>query len=199
MTGNTDKGNTGRGNTGRGNTGTGNAFLRPTRNDDGKRWWDDVVVEVGSTQIPVVLVSDGEAITGVHFDLPDRDKAFAEDRWVRDSAAVRDAAQQLAEYGAGDLKEFDLALRPRGTEFQMKVWAALTSIPYGTTTSYGAVADAIGRHGSGRAVGSAVGSNPIAIVIPCHRVIGASGALTGFGGGLDNKVALLRREGVTAF
>lgn len=167
------------------------------RHDAGKRWWDDVVVEVGATRIDMAVVSDGEAITGIHFRGPGDD--LVGDHWVRDRAPVRAAIEQLGDYAAGDLKEFDLVLRPTGTEFQMRVWDALTSIPYGTTTSYGAIAHAISRPGSGRAVGSAVGSNPIAIVIPCHRVIGSNGALTGFGGGLDNKVALLRREGITAF
>ena len=176
---------------------TTRALSSRIRRDTGKRWWDDVVVEVGTTRIDMAVVSDGEAITGVHFRGHGDD--LVGDDWVRDRSPVRAAIEQLCDYGAGDLKEFDLVLRPTGTEFQMKVWDALTSIPYGTTTSYGAIAHAIGRPGSGRAVGAAVGSNPIAIVIPCHRVIGSNGALTGFGGGLDNKVALLRREGVTAF
>lgn len=177
---------------------TRTTFLRTT-DDNGRRWWDDVVVEVGSTHIDMTVVSDGDAVTGVHFRLPGESDRLPREEWVRDRRAVREAVEQLTEYGAGDLKEFDLPLRPSGTEFQVKVWEALACIPYGTTTSYGSVAAAIGRPGSGRAVGSAVGSNPIAIVIPCHRVIGANGALTGFGGGLDNKVALLRREGITAF
>ena len=175
------------------------AFLDPVPNGSANRWWDDVVVEVGSARIGLVVVSDGEAVTGVHFGHEQSANPLNSAGWVRDRRAVREAVEQLTEYGAGNLKEFDLPLRPVGTRFQMEVWEALTSIPFGITTSYGVVADAIGRPGSGRAVGSAVGSNPIAIVIPCHRVIGADGALTGFGGGLDNKVALLRREGVTAF
>ena len=178
---------------------TTHTFLDPPTRDSGRRWWDEVVLELGATRIDLVVVSDGEAVTAVHFGRPQEGGSFDASGWVRDGKAVRDAAEQLAEYGEGNLKEFELPLRPTGTDFQMKVWEALTSIPYGTTTSYGGVAEAIGRRGSGRAVGSAVGSNPIAIVVPCHRVIGASGALTGFGGGLDNKVALLRREGVTAF
>ena len=173
-------------------------FLEPAAGDSGNRWWDDVVVEVGPTRIDMVVVTDGDAITGVHFG-SSRSGFRPDECWVRDRKAVRDAAEQLCEYGAGDLKDFDLPLRPSGTGFQMSVWEALASIPYGTTTSYGAIAHTIGRPGSGRAVGSAVGSNPIAIVIPCHRVIGSNGALTGFGGGLDNEVTLLRREGITAF
>lgn len=178
---------------------TATLFLDANPRDSGKRWWDDVPVKVGGTRIDMLVVSDGEAVTAMQFGSSKSRKSPIPQGWVRDRKAVSEAAEQLAEYGAGDLKEFDLPLRPTGTDFQMKVWAQLTAIPYGTTTTYGRIADAIGRSGSGRAVGSAVGSNPIGIVVPCHRVIGASGALTGFGGGLDNKVTLLRREGITAF
>lgn len=174
-------------------------FLDVNPHDTGRRWWDDVPIKVGTSRIDVTVVSDGEAITAIHFGASKSRKSTPIDGWVRDPKAVREAADQLARYGEGDLKDFDLPLRPSGTPFQMDVWAELAAIPYGSTTTYGRVADAIGRRGSGRAVGSAVGSNPIGIVIPCHRVIGANGALTGFGGGLDNKVILLRREGVTAF
>lgn len=174
-------------------------FLETTLRDSGKRWWDDVPVKVGKSRIDMLVVSDGEAITEIQFGSSKSRKLRFPQGWVHDRRAVSEAAEQLAEYGAGDLEDFDLPLRPTGTEFQVKVWAELTAIPYGTTTTYGRIADAIGRSGSGRAVGSAVGSNPIGIVVPCHRVIGANGALTGFGGGLDNKVTLLRREGITAF
>lgn len=175
------------------------AFLDRSSTDSGQRWWDGTVIEVGSARIEMLVVSDGDAITGVHFGGPHAGAGAIREGWVRDRRAVREAVEQLGDYADGNLKEFDLPLRPNGTPFQMDVWEALTSIPYGTTTSYGAIARDIGRPGSGRAVGSAVGSNPIAIVVPCHRVIGSNGALTGFGGGLENKVALLRREGVTAF
>jgi len=105
-----------------------------------------------------------------------------------------DAVAQLRAYFAGELTEFDLAFRPQGTPFQQSVWKALVGIPYGETTSYGAIAKAIGKPDAVRAVGAANGANPIPIVIPCHRVIGASGKLTGFGGGLDVKQKLLRLE-----
>jgi methylated-DNA-[protein]-cysteine S-methyltransferase len=105
---------------------------------------------------------------------------------------------QLEAYAAGELTSFDLLLHPQGTAFQHDVWDALLEIPYGVTTTYGRIADQIGRPTGSRAVGAAVGANPIGIVIPCHRVIGANGSLTGYAGGLENKVALLQLEGITA-
>ena len=101
---------------------------------------------------------------------------------------------QLAEYFAGERTAFDVPLDMTGTPFQKAVWALLEEIPYGTTTSYGALAERLGSVGKSRAVGLANGKNPVAIIVPCHRVIGASGALTGFGGGLDIKVFLLELE-----
>ena len=107
---------------------------------------------------------------------------------------LRRTAQQLAEYFAGARTEFELELAPEGTPFQQLVWRALRAIPYGATVSYGHVANAIGRPAASRAVGAANGRNPIAIIVPCHRVIGASGALTGYGGGLPAKQFLLEHE-----
>jgi methylated-DNA-[protein]-cysteine S-methyltransferase len=104
------------------------------------------------------------------------------------------AERQLAEYFAGDRTGFELPLRPRGTEFQERVWAALSGIPYGLTRSYRELAAEIGRPSCVRAVGAANGQNPLPIVIPCHRVIGADGSLTGYGGGLPTKTWLLRHE-----
>lgn len=117
----------------------------------------------------------------------------------RGSSALLDAAaRQLAAYLAGDREAFDLPLAPAGTAFQLRVWEALRAIPYGATCSYGALADAIGRGpAASRAVGMANGKNPLAIVVPCHRVIGASGALTGYAGGLDAKRWLLAHEAAT--
>lgn len=106
--------------------------------------------------------------------------------------------RQLAEYFAGQRSFFDLPLSPRGTPFQLAVWRALRSIPYGRTRTYGDIAEQLGRPGASRAVGMANHSNPIAIVIPCHRVIGASGRLTGYAGGLDKKEYLLSFEHVSA-
>jgi methylated-DNA-[protein]-cysteine S-methyltransferase len=116
------------------------------------------------------------------------------DAWVRDDAAFDDAVEQLDAYFAGELTEFDLELDLDGTAFNRQVWTALRDIPYGETRSYGDIARVIGSPGASRAVGAANGRNPIAIVIPCHRVIGASGALTGYGGGLDRKRQLLELE-----
>lgn len=105
-------------------------------------------------------------------------------------------ARQLREYFAGDRRTFDLPLAPIGTDFQRRVWDALCAIPYGETCSYGALAQAIGNPKAARAVGMANNRNPISIIIPCHRVIGANGALVGYGSGLPIKETLLRLEGV---
>jgi methylated-DNA-[protein]-cysteine S-methyltransferase len=106
-----------------------------------------------------------------------------------------DAAAQLQAYFAGKLERFELPLSPQGTKFQRRVWSAVAAIPYGTTTTYSAIAAELGMPAASRAVGAANGRNPLAIVVPCHRVIGASGALTGYGGGLHRKRALLELEG----
>ena len=107
---------------------------------------------------------------------------------------LRETEEQLRAYFAGELQCFDLPLAPRGTEFQRRVWDAVAAIPHGTTTTYSGLAAVIGSPRASRAVGAANGRNPLPIVVPCHRVIGASGALTGYGGGLDVKRALLALE-----
>ncbi len=117
-----------------------------------------------------------------------------ESDWIFNEKPFAAARQQLAEYFAGERKDFDLPLQLSGTEFQVQVLEELQKIPYGETTSYGDIATRIGRPKAVRAVGAANGRNPLPIVIPCHRVIGSSGDLTGFGGGLDLKEALLRLE-----
>jgi methylated-DNA-[protein]-cysteine S-methyltransferase len=114
--------------------------------------------------------------------------------WIFNEKPFAEARRQLGEYFAGERKTFELALKPDGTEFQLQVLDELQKIPYGETCSYGDIARRIGRPKAVRAVGAANGRNPIPIVIPCHRVIGASGDLTGFGGGLPTKEALLRLE-----
>jgi methylated-DNA-[protein]-cysteine S-methyltransferase len=114
--------------------------------------------------------------------------------WAANAAAFNDAVDQLNAYFAGELTEFDFEFDLRGSEFQRRVWTALLTIPYGETRSYGEIAEQIGAPGSARAVGLANGHNPIAIVVPCHRVIGANGNLTGYGGGLDRKRTLLALE-----
>ena len=111
-----------------------------------------------------------------------------------DDDAFPDAVDQLEAYFAGDRTDFDLSLDLVGTEFQRRVWAALLTIPYGETRSYGEIARQIGSPGAFRAVGLANGHNPIGIIVPCHRVIGSNGSLTGYGGGLDRKRALLEME-----
>jgi methylated-DNA-[protein]-cysteine S-methyltransferase len=114
--------------------------------------------------------------------------------WQRDDALLEPARRQLAEYFAAERTEFDLPLRPAGAPFQLRVWEALLTIPYGETASYGEIAREIGHPTAFRAVGAANGQNPIAIIVPCHRVIGANGSLTGYGGGLPAKRALLDLE-----
>jgi methylated-DNA-[protein]-cysteine S-methyltransferase len=128
-------------------------------------------------------------------DFPDRDGGHRiPPDWVHHPDAFADARAQLTAYFAGELTEFDLPLAPRATPFQAKVLAELRKVPYGTTVSYGELARRVGRPRACRAVGAANGRNPISIVIPCHRVIGAKGNLTGFGGGLEAKRRLLALE-----
>ena len=114
---------------------------------------------------------------------------------VEDPGRTAEVRRQLEEYFAGRRREFDLTLAPRGTPFELAVWEELKKIPFGETRSYGEIAATLGRPGSARAVGRANGANPIPIVVPCHRVIGADGSLTGFGGGLEAKSRLLEIEG----
>jgi methylated-DNA-[protein]-cysteine S-methyltransferase len=111
---------------------------------------------------------------------------------------IAETVRQLEEYFAGTRHTFELDLAPQGTDFQLAVWDALQTIPYGETMSYGEMARAVGRPTAFRAVGQANGRNPIAIVVPCHRVIGSDHSLTGFGGGIDNKRVLLALEGAAA-
>ena len=116
---------------------------------------------------------------------------------TRDDALFRSAREQLQAYFGGELRDFDLLLRPTGTDFQQRVWSALTEIPYGVTESYGELAARLGQPTASRAVGAANGRNPISIIVPCHRVIGKSGSLTGYGGGMARKRWLLSHEEAT--
>ncbi|OBB47767.1 methylated-DNA--[protein]-cysteine S-methyltransferase [Mycobacterium sp. 852002-51961_SCH5331710] len=130
----------------------------------------------------------------MHLRMVDQTYEPSREGWVADDGAFPDAVEQLQAYFAGELTEFDLRLDMVGTAFQKKVWAALLTIPYGETRSYGEIAHQIGAPGAFRAVGLANGHNPIGIIVPCHRVIGANGSLAGYGGGLDRKRALLEME-----
>lgn len=143
----------------------------------------------------LLLTSNGDALTTVYFEDP-KYGPTSTDGWIRDDSVLAEARQQLEEYFRGERTEFDLALAPKGTDFQRSVWRALTEIPYAATTSYGAIAARIGKPSASRAVGAANGRNPISIIVPCHRVIGSGGDLTGYGGGLDRKRWLLDHEAV---
>lgn len=133
------------------------------------------------------------ALTGV-FMQEHRHEPIRPIEAIRDSAPLRGAQQELEEYFVGARREFSLALEPAGTPFQTSVWQALRAIPYGTTISYGELARRVGNPRAVRAVGLANGRNPISIIVPCHRVIGANGTLTGYGGGLERKRFLLALE-----
>ena len=143
----------------------------------------------------LLLTSDGAALTRLYMNTQDYDAA-GKPGWTEDAEdpVLREAAHQLAEYFDGARTAFDLPLAAAGTEFQARVWRELGGIGYGETLSYGEVARRIGSPGASRAVGLANGSNPISIVVPCHRVIGANGKLTGYGGGLPRKAMLLDFE-----
>jgi methylated-DNA-[protein]-cysteine S-methyltransferase len=141
----------------------------------------------------IVLIGTNDVI--VELDLPgDGRIRHPEGQPPRDDDALADAATQLTEYFSGTRQSFDLDLAPKGTEFQIKVWAQLAEIPYGTTATYGEIAALVGNAKASRAVGMANNRNPIALIIPCHRVIGASGKLVGYGGGLPAKEFLLDLE-----
>jgi len=145
---------------------------------------------------PLLAAADGEALMSLGFGTGRRAPQPAPDWTARPSSPVlRATAAQIREYFAGRRRVFDLPLRPRGTPFQRDAWEALRRIPYGETRSYGEQAIAIGRTGAARAVGAANARNRLVIVIPCHRVIGGDGSLTGFAAGLSRKQALLRLEG----
>jgi methylated-DNA-[protein]-cysteine S-methyltransferase len=149
---------------------------------------------LGSPIGELLATGNGHAVTGLRMQRGGRPLPIGR-RWERDDDRFADLREQLAEYFAGARREFELELAPRGSEFQRRVWDALREIPYGETESYGALAARIGHPGSARGVGAANGQNPIAIVIPCHRVIGADGSLTGYAGGLERKRWLLAHEG----
>lgn len=153
-------------------------------------FWCETDTPVGR----LLLAGDAAGLRRVHFQSgpsPLRPPA----QWHKDAAPFAPARRQLEEYFGGTRRAFTLPLAPVGTEFQLAVWQALKAIPYGDTLSYAELARRVGREGSARAVGLANGANPLPIIVPCHRVIGSDGSLTGFGGGLDIKRALLMLEG----
>ena len=141
----------------------------------------------------LTLVASDAGLRQINF--PQNGKPSTSDsRWHEDASALRETIRQLRAYFAGEIESFDLPLAPAGTPFQQKVWSDLRKIPYGETISYGELAKRIGNPNASRAVGLANGSNPIPIIIPCHRVIGSNGKLTGYGGGLPIKEKLLALE-----
>ena len=146
----------------------------------------------------VALLNEAGAL--VRLDFCDSPVDLTSGRWRdqpvrRDAKAIRTVAEQVSDYFAGQRQEFELSLAPEGNSFQHKVWHLLQQIPYGETRSYGELARQLDMTNGSRAVGRANGLNPIAIIVPCHRVIGADGKLTGYAGGLHRKAALLEREG----
>jgi methylated-DNA-[protein]-cysteine S-methyltransferase len=147
---------------------------------------------------PLTIVAEDGQIRCLYMGLqrhrPNDDELGEPEPHGREAEPFKAAADQLDAYFAGELTTFDLPLAPLGSEFQQRVWTALREIPYGRTESYGELAERIGSPGAARAVGLANGKNPIGIVIPCHRVVGSDGSLTGYGGGLDRKRRLLDLE-----
>lgn len=142
---------------------------------------------------PLLVAGDEHGLRRV--SLPSERSAVRPDQaWIEDTGAFGEARRQFDAYFRGDLRDFDLPLAPVGTPFQQRVWRALRAIPYGRTASYRDVAVAIGQPAAVRAVGLANGRNPLPIVVPCHRVIGSDGSLTGYGGGLEAKRFLLDLE-----
>ena len=155
----------------------------------------NVLYDVVQTPIDrLVVASDGSAIVGVWMANAEPDDVSWADRRGADSL-LDEARRQLVAYFAGRLRAFDLPLAPNGTEFQRRVWTELTKIPFGATISYARLARRVSNAAAVRAVGAANGRNPIPIIVPCHRVIGSDGSLTGFGGGLHRKQWLLKHEG----
>jgi methylated-DNA-[protein]-cysteine S-methyltransferase len=149
--------------------------------------------EIGSPIGRLLLVGDGASLIRLHFQSGPKPLA-PEKEWIEQPASFETVTGQLSEYFQGRRRTFDLPLAPRGTQFQRHVWLALREIPYGETISYGELARRIGKPSASRAVGLANGANPLPIIVPCHRVIGADGTLTGFGGGLAVKRKLLALE-----
>jgi|HubBroStandDraft_5_1064220.scaffolds.fasta_scaffold18710_3 methylated-DNA-[protein]-cysteine S-methyltransferase len=156
----------------------------------GTTYWHEIDSPIGA----LLLAGDARGLSCVGFQAGPR-AMRPQPHWVKSADPFAAAAAQLAAYFTGSLRVFSLDLVPRGTPFQLEVWAALRLIPYGETLSYGELARRLGHAQGARAVGLANGANPLPVIVPCHRVIGADGSLTGFGGGLPIKRALLALEG----
>jgi methylated-DNA-[protein]-cysteine S-methyltransferase len=155
--------------------------------------------EIKSPVGNLLLLAEGDGLREIRF--LGKKKTEPEAGWKRDrnGEPLDTVSRQLKEYFAGARREFDLPLAPQGTDFQLRVWNQLRKIPFGKTISYGELARRVGNPAASRAVGAANGRNPISIVVPCHRVIGSDGSLTGFGGGLDVKRELLKLENAILF
>jgi methylated-DNA-[protein]-cysteine S-methyltransferase len=145
----------------------------------------------------LLLVGDEQALHGLYMQDGRKPKQI-DSRWQRSTSCFADVKAQLRKYFAGQRHAFELELAMAGTPFELRVWSALAEIPYGETCSYGQLARTLGQPSAARAVGLANGRNPISVVVPCHRVIGANGTLTGYGGGLERKRILLELEGAQA-
>ena len=141
----------------------------------------------------LTLAGDEQGLWRIVFPKKKTPSAIQDD-WEKQPEFFASVKDQLSAYFKGELKQFDLVLAPEGTPFQLKVWQALLTIPYGDLVSYKAIAEAIGNSRAVRAVGGAIGKNPIPIIVPCHRCIGSDGSLTGFGGGLETKKRLIDLE-----
>ncbi|NED95303.1 methylated-DNA--[protein]-cysteine S-methyltransferase [Phytoactinopolyspora alkaliphila] len=154
-------------------------------------YWTDFASPLGRLRVS----ADDVGLTSLYMEAQRHGPTSPHPSWIRDDDRFIDVRRQLDLYFSGRLQVFDAPLNAAGTPFQREVWAALATIPYGEVRSYQQIAEHIGRPGASRAVGLANGRNPISIIVPCHRVIGASGALTGYGGGLERKRMLLDLEG----
>jgi methylated-DNA-[protein]-cysteine S-methyltransferase len=145
---------------------------------------------------PVIVIAEDEGITHVDFVGAKYERKVEAD-WIEDpkAPALAECRRQLDEYFAGKRESFDLPLAPRGTAFQQRVWKEIARVPYGKTITYGELASRAGTPGHARAAGAATGRNPIGVVVPCHRIMGSDGSLTGYAGGLERKRSLLEREG----
>jgi methylated-DNA-[protein]-cysteine S-methyltransferase len=173
-------------------------FISKSRDDVASKSGQPFNVSVSYTYLEspigkLLLAGDANGLQQILFSTEGR-PAEPDPEWSEDATPLQPAIHQLQAYFAGELENFDLSLSPFGTPFQLKVWSELQKIPYGETISYGELARRIGNPKASRAVGLANGSNPLSIVIPCHRVIGSNGKLTGYGGGLPIKEKLLALE-----